>query len=426
MKTISGWGNRPVMRASEVNFNDLWSDKVTIRGNGRSYGDAAIGERFFSTHVFNHFLSLDLSNGVIEVESGVLLSDILKVTIPKGWTLPVTPGSSQVSVGGAICADVHGKNHHRAGCFSEYVISFSLELPSGERICCSRSENTDWFRATCGGMGLTGVIIEAKISLAAITSRFIETRTFVARSLEESMDLFVEHRDENYSVAWIDCIAKKKKLGRSLVSVGRESAQRDLDYQARQAFEVPFYAPEFALNSISVKAFNTAYFANGARSAGRSRIVDLQSFFYPLDVLHSWNKIYGRSGFYQLQFILPLEVSREGLTSILTKIASSGNGSFLAVLKLYGPENNNWLSFPMEGYSLALDFKYKPAVKEMIERLMDEVIDLGGRVYLAKDALMSKNQFDRSYAMADFFREFRAQKRLVDKVQTCLSRRLEL
>lgn len=404
IQKVTNWGNFPIVEKemkSEDSFKKikdfiLNNNEVIARGNGRCYGDASLGEHIFSTKKLNKFISFDRLNGIIECESGVLLSDVLEISVPQGYFLYVTPGTKFVSVGGAIASDVHGKNHHAEGCFSEYVIEFKLMIENGDIINCSREENSDKFWATIGGMGLTGIILTAKFKLKNIESAYIRQESIKAENLDEIFQLFEESENWTYTVAWIDCLQKGKNIGRSILMRGEHAFQHELPQKFKEKplrlkkkFEptVPFYFPGFVLNALTVKIFNLLYF-NKQRKKEIKSIIDYETFFYPLDFVHDWNKIYGKSGFIQYQMMIPKESGKEGMKKILETIANSGNGSFLAVLKLYGKENPQaYNSFPFEGYSLALDFKVNSKLKKLIDQLDDIVQQYNGRIYLTKDSM---------------------------------------
>ena len=373
-------------------------------GNGRSYGDSALSENIIYCKPYNYFLGFDEVNGIVHIQSGVLLSEIIKYFVPNGWFLKVTPGTKLITVGGAIASDVHGKNHHVEGCFSECVIEMSVMLPNGEVQTCKKGD--ELFRATCGGMGLTGVILDAKIFLKRVKSKNINQMTIKTKNLRETFDAFEEYAYLPYSVAWIDCLAKEDNIGKCLLMVGDFSDDGDLDFKEKKKLNIPFNFPSFALNNLSVKAFNWLYYKKAPNGISQQK-VDIDTFFYPLDAINNWNRIYGKGGFTQYQFILPKEVSYEGLKEILGVIANSGKGSFLAVLKLYGKANDNYLSFPMEGYSLALDFKIEKGLFELLDQLDQIILRYGGRIYLTKDVRVSKETFEKGYPMIETFREFR-------------------
>ncbi|PKF74873.1 FAD-dependent oxidoreductase [Chryseobacterium sp. PMSZPI] len=401
---VTNWGNFPVVEKemrSEDSFKKIKEfvlnhNEVIARGNGRCYGDASLGESIFSTKKLNKFISFDRLNGVIECESGVLLSDVLEVVVPQGYFLYVTPGTKFISVGGAIASDVHGKNHHAEGCFSEYVIEFKLMTENGEIITCSREEHSEKFWATIGGMGLTGIILTAKFKLKNIESAYIRQESIKADNLDEIFRLFDESENWTYTVAWIDCLQKGKNIGRSILMRGEHAFQHELPQnlgrtplRLKKKLEptVPFYFPGFVLNSLTVKIFNWLYYKKQSKKEVKN-FIDYETFFYPLDAINDWNKIYGKSGFIQYQMVIPKESGKEGMKKILETIAASGNGSFLAVLKLFGKNNHQaYNSFPIEGYTLALDFKVNSKLKKLVDQLDSIVQEFGGRIYLTKDSM---------------------------------------
>ncbi|CAH9018251.1 FAD-binding protein [Candidatus Nitrosacidococcus sp. I8] len=422
---ISGWGRYPVIDAEPLSNNyQIWKNPFVASGNFRSYGDAALAQHYLPQHRQNHMLSFDEQNGLLTCEAGVLFSEIIEAFLPRGWFLPVTPGTKYITVGGAIASDVHGKNHHAQGCFSQYLKSFVLLLPNHQYFICSPTENADLFHATCGGMGLTGIITQASFYLKPVSSQWISQTTIKTSNLAGTFEAFEAHQSAPYSVAWIDCLAQGEKLGRSLLMVGDFATDGDLAYQPpKTKLTIPFDFPTFTLNRWSVKAFNTLYYGKALQGVSQQK-PHIDSFFYPLDVISQWNRIYGKKGFVQFQFILPKTVSFDGLTTILQRLKNLE--SFLAVLKLYGKENKNWLSFPMEGYSLALDFKANPTTVKLIQEVTNQVVALGGRIYLAKDALLTKEQFEQSYPNVDRFRKLRQELELDLYFQSLLSKRLAL
>lgn len=424
---LSGWGRYPVIDSTALatQQSDWWASPFICLGNARSYGDAALAKQHLPMQRMNRFLAFDEQAGLLTAEAGVLLADIIEVFLPRGWFLSITPGTKLITLGGAIASDVHGKNHHVQGCFSQCVAWLDLLLPNNEVKRCSATENTDLFHATCGGMGLTGVILRAAFYLKPVKSQWINQTTIKTTNLKQTFEAFEQNQHHTYSVAWIDCLAKGEQLGRSLLMLGEFSEDGDLAYKSKPKKNIPIDFPAFALNTLSVKAFNTLYYGKATEGTSTQR-VDVDTFFYPLDAINNWNRIYGKNGFIQFQFILPKAASFEGLTQVLKSISQAGMGSFLAVLKLYGAENKNWLSFPMEGYSLALDFKMQSGLAEFISDLTDQVVALGGRVYLAKDALLSKEQFEQSYAHVEQFRALRKELNLNCHFQSLQSQRLGL
>lgn len=411
---LSGWGRYPVIDSELTTPRSLQSiaqhitqdQPVIARGNARSYGDSALASSMISTLACDHFIAFDEATGLLTCEAGVLLSDIIAAFLPRGWFLSVTPGTKLITVGGAIASDVHGKNHHNMGCFSACVECFDLLLADGSVVTCSRSQNSEVFHATCGGMGLTGVVLTASFYLKRVTSSHIQQTTIKTRNLTETLAAFERYAHETYSVAWIDCLAQGEQLGRSLLVVGDFAHDHDCAYEAKTGLTILFDFPSFALNRWSVKAFNALYYGKVAEGISQQQ-VSVDQFFYPLDAIGQWNRIYGRLGFVQYQFILPKANSEQGLTEILQCITESGMGSFLAVLKLYGAQNDNWLSFPLEGYSLALDFKIQDGLFALLDTLDQLVLNYGGRIYLAKDARMSQAVFEQGYPKVEAFRQLR-------------------
>ncbi len=412
IREITNWGKYPVVKTHFHTTSDILqlqqiireSSSIIARGNGRSYGDNSLNkENIYSTLRLNKFLSFDREKGIFECESGVILSDILDVIVPGGFFLPVTPGTKLITVGGAIGSDVHGKNNHSEGCFGDYILDFTIIIETGEIKRCSPQENSQLFWDTIGGMGLTGIIISAKFTLKRIQTAYIKQKVLKADNLEEIFNYFDECENWNYSVAWIDCLQKGNKIGRSILMVGEHATfseipakyrGKPLNPKKKLKLNVPFNFPSFVLNSFTVKAFNFLYYFK-QRKKTINNIVDYDAFFYPLDAINNWNRIYGKNGFIQYQFIIPKEVGKEGMIEILKTIAQSGQGSFLAVLKLYrksSPEAHN--SFPIDGYSLALDFKINKKLPALVNELDQIVESYKGRIYLAKDSISKKSLID--------------------------------
>lgn len=427
------WGNYPRYQSTVHQFRNLTELRTIVDnheglisyGNGRSYGDSALSHNLIDLKPYNYFLDFDENNAILHCQAGVLLSEILEVFVPRGWFLPVTPGTKFITVGGAIASDVHGKNHHLAGSFSDHVLDFELMLPDGAIVTCSAVTNTDLFRATCGGMGLTGVILTARIRLNAISSSMIDQVTIKTENLSDTFNAFEQYQGVTYSVAWIDCLSAGKNLGRCLLMTGEHAAGKNLEYESRTRVSVPFDFPEFTLNNWIVKTFNALYYAKAPRGISH-QTVSLEQFFYPLDAIGQWNRIYGKKGFTQYQFALPLKESLRGLDRILARIAASGKGSFLAVLKRFGPGNANWLSFPMEGYTLAIDFKMEPGLFVLLDELDRIILEHGGRFYLTKDVRVPRDHFEPGYPDLQKFRNLRQNYRMINKFYSLQSKRLAL
>ncbi|KLN62031.1 FAD-linked oxidase [Kiloniella spongiae] len=432
---ISGWGQYPDAEAEilnpvsgdalQRNLQDEDAKSFIARGLGRSYGDSSLSSTVISTKYLNRFHSFDDETGILSCDAGVSLDDILDVFVPKGWFPTVTPGTRFVTVGGAIASDVHGKNHHNVGTFCDHVLSFRILIASGEIFNCSPSENRDLFLATCGGMGLTGVILDASIRLQKIESSFIEETTYKAANLKECLELFTEYRSATYSVAWIDCLKQGKELGRSLLMLGNHSEKGGYVDLKKATSSIPFNMPGFCLNKYSVGAFNSLYYGR-VRAQIQERHVHYGPYFYPLDGIGNWTRLYGAKGFVQYQFVIPKDAGLEGMTCVLEKISQSGAGSFLSVLKVFGKGNDNLLSFPFEGYTLALDFKVSPRTFELLDQLDVIVHDYGGRIYLTKDARMSDRVFQKGYPEWEAFQSVRERYGAVGIFASLQSKRLGL
>jgi len=429
--SLLSWGLYPQVANKVFNFktttelNSIVSDNDELipYGNGRSYGDSALSKNIINVKPHDYFINFDDKDGLLHVQAGVLLSEVLESFVPKGWFLKVTPGTKLITVGGAIASDVHGKNHHVEGCFSECVKEFDIMLADGNIVTCSKTKKPELFKSTCGGQGLTGIILSAKIYLKKINSQYITQTTIKTKNLKETFKAFEEYKDLPYSVAWIDCLAKGEQLGKCLLMVGDFKDDGDLNYKNKTGLSIPFTFPSFALNNLSVKVFNWLYYGKVKVGVSKQK-VDINTFFYPLDAIGHWNRIYGKNGFTQYQFILPKEHSFEGLHQILTAISDSGKGSFLAVLKLYGKANENYLSFPIEGYSLALDFKIEKGLFELLDQLDEIVVKYNGRIYLTKDVRVSKETFEKGYPHIETFRKFREDNKMSNKFQSLQSKRV--
>lgn len=428
-----GWGRYPRHAAQLVQPQSVRDaiqqlgehGSLLGRGMGRSYGDSALADALISTRHLNRLHSFDGQTGRLACAAGISLAELLDVFVPRGWFLPITPGTKFVSVGGAVASDVHGKNHHVHGCFSECVESIELLLADGSQVICSRSERTVLFHATCGGMGLTGLIVTVTLRLLRIESAYIQQTTYKAANLEEALQLFETHSASTYSVAWIDCLASGAALGRSLLMVGEHARDGQLLLPPKRALSVPVDMPAALLNRYSVQAFNELYYQRIRKAESKQR-VSFESFFYPLDGIQQWNRLYGQQGFVQYQFVIPKAAGLQGMRAILERISASHRGSFLAVLKTFGAANHNLLSFPIEGYTLALDFKLEAGLLELLDELDSMVLAHGGRLYLAKDARMSEATFKQSQPNWQQFQEVRAQYGALGKFASLQSRRLGL
>jgi FAD/FMN-containing dehydrogenase len=367
-------------------------------GLGRSYGDSCLnaGREVMDCRRLNRILGFDDSIGMIRCESGVTLSDIIDVCLPQGWFLPVTPGTRFVTVGGAIAHDVHGKNHHCAGTFGAHIRQIALHRSNNGLVICNSEENSDMLKATIGGLGLTGVIAWADIQLKPAAGPWIDCESIPFQSLKAFLDLSRESNGRfEYSVAWLDCFAGKNPRG--IFFRGNHATDQSKDFHAKRGPKLPFALPGWMLNRYSVKAFNTAYYKLHAAKRGVA-IVPYDSFFYPLDSIRQWNLLYGKRGFLQYQCVIP-ESNLEAFEELLDRIAHSGMGSFLGVLKQFGSAPPaGMLSFPRPGLTLALDFAMRGERTLKLMQSLDEVVQQsGGALYPAKDARMSPALFEASF-----------------------------
>jgi decaprenylphospho-beta-D-ribofuranose 2-oxidase len=430
--TISGWGNYPQQESqlltppSSASLNAVveLEGSIIARGMGRSYGDSANAPMVIQTSYYDHFLEFNEKTGKFTAESGVTLREILKIVVPRGWFLPVTPGTSYVTLGGAIASDVHGKNHHNFGTFGQHVRSITMLLGTGEVVTASEVENVDLFHATCGGMGLTGVILNATIQLIPVRSSLINQKIVKADCIEAACKMFEENFTATYSVAWIDCLVKGKSLGRSVLMLGEHVKNGGLGIEINKPVSVPFNTPSGLLNRLTIKTFNVAYWYKAKHN--RTQTLPLMSYFYPLDAIGNWNKLYGKAGFLQFQCVIPKDDGIANMRKLLTEITESGEGSFLAVLKKLGKANNNHLSFPTEGYTLALDFKLTTSALETLRRLEEIVVSMGGRIYLTKDAVMQETTFKATYPKWEEFESVREKYGAIGKFSSAQSKRLGL
>jgi FAD/FMN-containing dehydrogenase len=367
-------------------------------GLGRSYGDSCLngGRDLLECSRLDRILAFDESTGVVRCEAGLSLAELIGIFLPKGWFLPVTPGTSFVTVGGAIANDVHGKNHHCAGTFGAHVQRIALYRSDHGLIVCDAAENADVLRATIAGLGLTGVVVWADIQLKRVGGPWIDNESIPFNSLQTFLDLSHESNERfEYTVAWIDCFAGKKARG--IFFRGNHAAGGPRDFRPRRGPSVPFALPDWILNRWSVRAFNAAYYALHARRKGAGR-ESYQSFFYPLDSIRNWNLLYGKRGFLQYQCVIP-EQRLDAVEELLERIARSGMGSFLGVLKQFGSAPPaGMLSFPRPGLTIALDFPMRGEQTLSLLRSFDEVVQQsGGALYPAKDARMSPELFETSY-----------------------------
>jgi FAD/FMN-containing dehydrogenase len=389
-------------------------------GMGRSYGDVCLNPNghLWNTTGLDRFISFDENTGILKCESGVLLRDIQTLFIPRGWIVPVTPGTQLITIGGAVANDVHGKNHHVLGSFGDHVQKIKLFRTDGRIIECGPDLEPDWFAATIGGFGLTGVIVEIELRLRQVPSAWIDAENIPYDNLNEFFQLADDsEKDWEYTVSWIDCLSKQ---GRGIFTRGNSAQTNKKANQTKKKITIPFL-PTFSLvNKLTLHPFNTAYFHKQKYQAGKLQIY-YESFFYPLDKLLKWNRIYGSKGFYQYQSVIPHDVGADAVQEMLNQISRSGEGSFLAVLKTFGNrESIGMMSFPQPGVTLALDFPNKgKKTSKLLESLDAIVREAKGRIYLAKDARMPRDLFEAGYPSLPKFLQYRD-----PGISSALSRRL--
>ena len=380
-------------------------------GLGRSYGDSCLndGETLVHTRALNHFIQFDKDKGLLRCEAGLLLADILDICVPHGWFLPVTPGTKFVTVGGAVANDVHGKNHFFDGSFGRHVLAFELLRSNGERLLCTPSENAALFGATIGGLGLTGLITWVELQLISVNNAFVNDDSFQCENLDHCLQHFEQSRSTHrYRVAWLDCLAEGNVLGRGIFSRANHCDNDSLptQNQQRKKLSVPITFPSHILNHYSVKVFNALYFRK-LRGRKKSARLSCDTFFYPLDNIHHWNRIYGPRGFLQYQCVVTRD-THDALHALLRRIASSGQASFLSVLKEFGDmPSPGLLSFPRKGYTLALDFpNLGSRTLDLFDDLDAIVREADGAIYPAKDARMSSSMFYAGFPEIESFSQY--------------------
>jgi FAD/FMN-containing dehydrogenase len=414
----TSWGCLPIIGADRIIERD-WrfevlpefsgSDTALAYGRGRSYGDSCINSQAtqISTRQLNRFIRFDTQSGILNCEAGLTLDEILQVIVPRGWFLPVVPGTRFITLGGAIANDVHGKNHHRAGSFGCHVRSLTLLRSDGERHECSPTENSQLFAATIGGLGLTGLITSAEVTLIPIASSEVIVEDLTFSCLEEFSALSQDSVDWQYTVSWIDTAARNGQVGRGIFSRGRHAESRGelVPGSSHPKVGVPFSPPVSLVNKWTVDIFNRTYFWAGSRKKGL-RHVHYRPFFFPLDAIANWNRVYGQRGFYQYQCVVPHQGGEHAIQALLQEIHRSGASSFLTVLKEFGDQlSPGLLSFPRPGLTLAIDFPNRGKKTQRLLASFDEtVLSVGGALYPAKDARMSAQLFAAGFPGAQAFR----------------------
>ena len=426
-KLLWGWGRTAATRSEVIHAPDAASAAdaisdagprgVLARGLGRGYGDCAqnAGGTVLDGPSMSGLIDVDLESGVVTAKAGTSLDDLMRWLVPLGYFVPVTPGTRMVTVGGAIAADIHGKNHHRLGSWCNHVKSFRLLDGHGEVRNITPESDPDIFWATAGGVGLTGVVLDATIAMNPIESSRISVDTDRAPDLDSVMQLMIEGDDDyDYSVAWIDLLAQGASMGRSVLERGRfatlaevsaEGVEKPLEYSTSQFPAPPDIIPSGMLNRLSIRAFNELWYRK-APVMRRDELKTIEAFFHPLDMISDWNRIYGKRGFLQWQFAIPDE-SSEVIRRSVERLSASGASSFLAVLKRFGEGNEGHLSFPQKGWTLALDIPAGSGLDRLLDELDELVVEGGGRVYLAKDSRVRPELMPLMYPRLDEWRDVR-------------------
>ena len=436
--TLGGWGRTSMVpmqtcrpeRLGDIRraLGEVGPEGLVVRGGARSYGDLAVngGGRALLTERLNRLLSFDSNTGILVSEPGVTFFDLMQVFLPRGFIVPVSPGTGFATLGGAVAADVHGKNHDWAGSFGDHLLWLDLMLASGEVVRASPEERPELFAATIGGLGLTGVVTALAVRLMRLPSPALTVRRQPARDLDTLLAELESRRDRaTFSVAWVDALARGGSLGRGIVETADPAPEAGPLAPSRSAWTVPDLFPSATLNRASVWAFNRWYYRR-VPTAGQVRTMSFEQFLYPLDRLLHWNRIYGRRGFFQFQCVLPEEDGANGLREILEMAAKAHGASFLSVLKTLGKEGRGHLSFARRGYTLALDFPRRGGTDVLLAMLERATLDHGGRVYLAKDARLSRVGFAAMYPKLDRFRAVLAEVDPEGRLSSDLARRLGL
>ncbi len=433
---LQGWGRStlsPCLAARPERLRELRAALDTpegrtliAHGGGRSYGDAALNTdgAVVVTGRLDRILAFDPATGELVAEPGVTFADLLAVFLPRGFVAPVSPGTAHVTLGGALANDVHGKNHHHAGSFGDHVLWFDLLLPDGRMQRVSEAEDPALFHATIGGIGLTGLIAAICLRLVPVPSNALAVRRRRVGDLDEFLAGFEAVSGATWSVGWIDALASGRSLGRGILETA-EPSPTGLPHTVPKSRRFPVDAPGWLLNGMSVRAFNALYWRR-VPAAGQEVTVPYRQFLYPLDAIEGWNRMYGKQGFRQFQCVVPPGPGVAALRRLLETVAAAGSASFLAVLKVMGPEGRGMLSFGMPGYSLALDIPARPGSEELFGRLERITRDAGGRIYLAKDSLLSAEAFAAMYPRADEFRAVRGRVDPDRRLGSDMARRLGL
>lgn len=435
--TLAGWGRtshvaveaaRPE-RLSELRAAVLEGGPLLAHGLGRSYGDNPLppaGAKAILLHRLNRLISFDETTGELVAEAGITFAELMRIFLPRGWLVPVSPGTAFVTLGGALANNVHGKNHPSMGALSRHVQWLDLLKPDGVELRLSRTQNPQLFFATLGGIGLTGIIVRACVKLLKVPGRAMAVTQHRVKNLDEMLAAFrTQPESDPFAVAWLDALASGSALGRGIYERAHPSEHRVKPYSGKGP-SLPFALPNFALNPLSIGVFNKLRYAAVGRAKPTLHFVPAEKFFYPLDSIRHWNHMYGKRGFHQFQAVIPDAAADVGIRALLTAISASRKASFLAVLKRLGGEDESLLSFAMPGFILALDFPNDPGVPELIQKLIGLTRDHGGRVYLAKDSLLRADDFAAMYPRLGEFRAALEQADPGARMASLMAQRLNL
>lgn len=418
---ISGWGRNKFILSELFLLNDNNFSKnvgFIARGSGKSYGDNALSKIVISTSNKTKILAFNKIKGIITVESGISIDKLIEETIKEGWILNVIPGAKNVTIGGAIANDIHGKNHYKQGSFSKYIQELTVLTENFGLLKCSKKKKLDLFRTTCGGLGLTGIVTSATIRLRKINSEFLRNDTFKCNSINKMIHIFEKYKKSDYMVGWYDFFSKQDKF---IISVGNHTDRFIKNHKEQKP--VKKLLPSFFLNNLTIKIFNFFYYF--LKNEG-CKLIHYKKFFFPLDNIENWNKLYGNKGFYQYQFVIPEKNSEINLRKIINKIKKSNYKPYLAVIKKMGLNNSNYLSFPLKGYSFALDFKNKKNITKFFDELDRNIIQMEGRVYLAKDSSLKKEKFFKMYRKVNLFKKVILKYNPKGKIASLQSSRLHI
>jgi len=408
---ISGWGNNLIIQSRVYypkNITEIVNllkkkkhESILPRGEGRSYGDVALNKNILSLNKFKKIISLDKKKGILRCSANATIEEILPMIVPRGWFLSVTPGSKFVSIGGLIANDVHGKNHHVDGSFSDFVKEIKIIDQFGKIKICSKKKNISLFKTTCGGVGLTGIIIEAKIKLIKIKSKNIDVKIYKMQNLKNTINLFKKIDHHKYTVGWVDTCSKKN-FGRSLIFCGEHSNDNQLNYKPQSKFTIPPFLIKFFMNRFFISIFNTIYFNKSTDKEIKKN--NINNFFYPLDIISNWNKFYGKNGFTQIQILIKDKKKYYSSTKKIFDLLDKHKiYSFLTTIKIYGKGNDNFLSFCEKGMTITMDVPVSKLFRIKYLKLEKIFLKQNIKIYLAKDSFMSRNHFSRTYKNVNNF-----------------------